>query len=342
MRARAIFLILVGAFGLAGSASAGTYSGGTGEPNDPYRIATANDLNDIGNHSNDWDKHFLMVNDINLADYTGAEFNMIGYLEAWHSTENEPFSGVFDGNGHAVWNFTHVSTDKDAVGLFRYVFGPDAEIRDVALADPNLDSGRDGVGALVGWLRAGRVMGCQVRGGRVSGSFATGGLVGDNSGIISGSLAAVYNSGVVSDCYAVGDVFGMDLVGGLVGSNIHGAISNSYATGFVSGALINGGLLGDHLGTISGCFWDTETSGTNDGVASVDPDPEGAKGKTTAEMQTESTFTDAGWDFVQIWDIGGGQTYPFLRVYSAGDLNHDGWVDFFDVAILADDWLEGK
>ncbi|MHC4499225.1 MAG: GLUG motif-containing protein, partial [Planctomycetota bacterium] len=183
----------------------------------------------------------------------------IGYLEAWHSTENEPFSGVFDGNGHAVWNFTHVSTDKDAVGLFRYVFGPDAEIRDVALADPNLDSGRDGVGALVGWLRAGRVMGCQVRGGRVSGSFATGGLVGDNSGIISGSRAAVYvsgdwyvgalvgfNSGVVSDCYAVGDVLGMDLVGGLVGSNIHGAISNSYATGFVSGALINGGLLGDH------------------------------------------------------------------------------------------------
>ena len=44
------------------------YSGGTGEPNNPYQIADANDMNDIGNHPEDWDKHFVMVNDINLAD----------------------------------------------------------------------------------------------------------------------------------------------------------------------------------------------------------------------------------------------------------------------------------
>jgi len=31
------------------------YSGGTGEPNDPYRIATAEDLNDIGNYEEDWE-----------------------------------------------------------------------------------------------------------------------------------------------------------------------------------------------------------------------------------------------------------------------------------------------
>jgi hypothetical protein len=64
-------------------------------------------------------------------------------------------------------------------------------------------------------------------------------------------------------------------------------------------------------------------------------------GKTTAEMQTESTFTDAGWNFVEVWNIGENQTYPLLRVRPTGDLNHDGRVDFFDVAILADDWLAG-
>jgi len=49
-------------------------------------------------------------------------------------------------------------------------------------------------------------------------------------------------------------------------------------------------------GTITNCFWDTETSGqaTSDG----------GTGKTTAEMKTQSTFTDAGWDFTTpIWTI---------------------------------------
>ena len=54
------------------------YSGGTGEPNDPYLIATPNDLNAISLDSNDWDKHFKMIADINMAGTTGDQFNMIG------------------------------------------------------------------------------------------------------------------------------------------------------------------------------------------------------------------------------------------------------------------------
>jgi len=65
-------------------------------------------------------------------------------------------------------------------------------------------------------------------------------------------------------------------------------------------------------------------------------------GKTTAQMQTKSTFTDAGWDFVEIWGIGENQTYPFLRTEPAGDLNYDKKVDFFDLAILASHWLEER
>jgi hypothetical protein len=60
------------------------------------------------------------------------------------------------------------------------------------------------------------------------------------------------------------------------------------------------------------CFWDTQTSGqiTSDG----------GTGKTTSEMQTTSTFLEAGWDFVDetangtedIWWILEGQDYPRL------------------------------
>lgn len=59
----AVVVLLVG---LSGGVCAGTYSGGTGEPNSPYRIETAEDLNDIGNHVEDFNKCFVMVNDINL------------------------------------------------------------------------------------------------------------------------------------------------------------------------------------------------------------------------------------------------------------------------------------
>jgi hypothetical protein len=60
----------------------------------------------------------------------------------------------------------------------------------------------------------------------------------------------------------------------------------------VSGDDPVGGLVGDDLkGTVKDSFWDIQTSGQ---AASA-----GGTGKTTAEMQMESTFTDAGWDFVE-------------------------------------------
>jgi hypothetical protein len=57
-------------------------------------------------------------------------------------------------------------------------------------------------------------------------------------------------------------------------------------------------------------------------------------------MKMEDTFT--GWDFVEIWDIGENQTYPFLRIYRAGDLNHDEIVNMYDFAVIAEQWLEAK
>jgi len=58
-------------------------------------------------------------------------------------------------------------------------------------------------------------------------------------------------------------------------------------------------------------------------------------------MKRQSTFTDAGWDFIEIWHIGENQTYPFLRTHLAGDIDHDDIVNFYDLLILASHWLEG-
>jgi hypothetical protein len=156
-----------------------------------------------------------------------------------------------------------------------------------------------------------------------------------------------------------------------VGQVERGAAHKCYSTGSVSGTQPVGGFAGYMrvLGSISHCFWDTQTSGQ---IASAD-----GTGKTTAEMQMISTFTSAGWDFWNIWDICEGMNYPVLQwqipicdylcpdgvdfidyaffashwrdhmcnpanYYCQGtDLDHSGSVAFHDLVIFTDHWLEG-
>jgi hypothetical protein len=342
----------------ATNVSFGKYSGGTGEPNDPYRIETPNDLNDIGNHVEDFNKHFVMVNDINLSEYTGTQFNIIGPF----------FCGVFDGNDHAISNFTYDGEGTD-VGLFSHVsFCLEdplwSVIKDLTLIEPDVNApSGDSAGALVGSLGDATVRDCRIQGGRISGGSdcIVGGLVGHNGGIIRrcSSTASVSSAGhyvgglvgamiefslveetdLISNCYSAGRVSGpASFIGGLVGGNAH-TVEYSYSSGQVAPDANAGGLVGFGGGYYTKCFWDSTVNPDVNGIGNgSDPN---VIGKTTVDMMTENTFVDAGWDFVEVWDIGEGQTYPFLRVYPAGDLNHDGLVNFADVAILALHWLEG-
>jgi len=66
-------------------------------------------------------------------------------------------------------------------------------------------------------------------------------------------------------------------------------------------------------------------------------------------MQTRSTFTDAGWDFVgevvngpnDIWDICDGMNYPKLvwQIPLLGDFSCPDGVEFNDLAVLCEQWL---
>jgi hypothetical protein len=280
------------------------YSGGTGEPNDPYRIATPNDLNDIGNHTEDFDKSFVMVNDINLADYTGTQFNIIG------KHLGDAFSGVFDGNGHSIRNLS-------GRGFFWYINGAQSRIKSLRLIDPNVDTG--GVylsfaGCLAAFLRDGLIDQCHIENGRLAGIVGdgAGGLLGFNEGRVqgcsfSGSVnitmfednvgGLVGNNNVeILESYCHGNVAGDEYVGGLVGRN-HGQISHCYSVCAVSGTADVGGFVGRDVGGVySGCFWNSDASPDVNGIGNVS-DPN-VIGPTTAEMMQEATF--AGWDFVEV------------------------------------------
>ena len=236
--------------GLAGVVSAGTYSGGgNGTAEQPYRIATAADMQSIGANTEDWGSHFVMVNDINLAEYTGTQFNIIG--EYYYDPDipgwvMNPFTGVFDGNEHIISNFTY-EPNGPPLGIFCYVDAPNALIKNLHISEPNIVAGvYGGIGALVGCLKQGTIANCRVTGGSISASQQIGGLVGYNEG---GTIENCY-----STCSVEGTVSGISGTGGLVGNNYQGGlISNCYSAGPVSGVELVGGLVGKNLGTIVNC-----------------------------------------------------------------------------------------
>jgi len=270
------------------SAADAKYSGGTGEPNDPYRIATPENLNDIGNYQEDWDKHFILTADINLE---GVALLPVG-------TYGQPFTGVFNGNDHIIHNADVNMPSSNYVGLFGYV-GSSGQIRDLG-AEVVTITGEDCVGALVG-ANEGSLTGCYTSGsvngtedgdnvgglagwnhGSITGCYSTcsvsgidecdnlGGLVGFNSGSVTdcyatgsingghdcdrvGGLVGV-NEGSLAGCYSTGSVISDMFVGGLVGWNQTGSITDCYATGSVGGDLCVGGLVGVNFANIADCF----------------------------------------------------------------------------------------
>ena len=231
-----IVLAAASVFLLAAGIVSARYSGGDGSPENPYRIDTPNDLNDIGNHVEDFNKHFVMVNDINLAAYTGTQFNIIG------PNATLPFSGVFDGNGHTVSNLTWSSTGKDCIGMFGYA-GMGGYVKNLGVADANIDAGTGYyVAVLVGFDHQAVITGCLTTGRAVGGSYVGGAVGYLGGGILRNSSSSVTLSGdyfvaglvgqgygAISTCQSGGSVFGSgDYIGGLVGETSDGTIANGY------------------------------------------------------------------------------------------------------------------
>jgi hypothetical protein len=242
------------------------YSGGSGEPDDPYLISTPADLNDIGNHVDDFNKCFLMTSDINLAQYTGSQFKIIG------PDSTTPFKGIFDGGGHRILNFTYNGFDNSAI--FGCVNDPNAVIRSVGLIKPDVKGGSgSNIGSLVGYLESGTIDNCYADDVNISGTRQVGGLIGNSTGII-------------RNCHSLGKVRGDTNVGGLAGGNwnqivscysscdVEGSWSSagglagrseqtlmSYSTGSVNGYSYVGGLVG--YGGAERCYSTAEVNGTS-------------------------------------------------------------------------------
>ena len=225
----------------------------------------------------------------------------------------------------------------DQCGLFGYVSGANAEIKNLGLEDTSIQANvSDYIGGLVGYNEQATISSCYVSGAVIGNDFV-GGLVGYNY------------AGLISDCFTLCQAGGIWFVGGLAGANWEGTVNHSYAATTLSGFGAEGGFLGyDNAGAFEACFWDNEIAGASNGVG--EGSAAGITPGSTNELQTQQTFLSAGWDFVEEDDNGTSDTwrmcvdnqyYPRLAwQYHTCDLACPDGVEINDLAYLAECWLD--
>lgn len=78
-------------------------------------LAAVEERTTIGTVPADRNKNFKLMADVNLTEYTGTSFNRIG------TGDSIAFTGVFDGNGCTISNFTYSSNSSYYAGIFGYI-----------------------------------------------------------------------------------------------------------------------------------------------------------------------------------------------------------------------------
>lgn len=257
------------------------YGGGSGTSFSPYLIYNAAQLNAIGAKAGDWGSNFRLMDDIDLSGYDGKEgrpsFNRIGYYIN-NGVDHVPFTGVFDGSGHIISNFTFDSNcGIDAVGIFSYVRFSTTQIKNVTLTNVDVNTTSwVGTGALIGFMSDAKASGCSVQGGTVSGDSDVGGLIGiglngtiedcDAEVSVSGDLwiggLVGQNTSMISDCHASCIVTGNTECGILMGNSSSDVTRCSGSGSVTIMSKSAGGLAGKNSGTIEYCFSTADVTGT--------------------------------------------------------------------------------
>ena len=233
-------IILILCLILQSSALSVEFAGGTGESNDPYQIATAEQLIAIGSDSDLLDKSFVLAADIdldpNLPDGRIFKDALIAQDEAdvVGGHVGVSFNGFLDGQGHTIANLHIEGKHGYDAGLFGKLSGL---VKDLNLT--NVVVSGSPCGAIAGYNN-GMMLRCSVT-GKVSGAEDVGGLAGSNQ-----------KEGNLVECRAEVQVTGGENVGGMLGSN-GGTLMRCEVQADVSGQQNVGGLVGGRGGRIIEC-----------------------------------------------------------------------------------------
>jgi hypothetical protein len=167
---------------------------GSGSPEDPFQIKSANQILLLHKSSLLWDKHFVLNTDIDMdPDLPGRN--------VFEQAVIPVFKGNFVGNDHMILNLQIEGANN--LGFFGKLTRG-CVVRNLGLENVLVHGTGSNVGGLVGYNLGGQLLNCYSS-GEISGNDYVGGIVGYSLG------------GTLTQCYSTGLVGGNNAVGGLVG-----------------------------------------------------------------------------------------------------------------------------
>lgn len=246
------------------------FGGGTGTESDPYRIYTAQQLNNVRYHL---DKYFTLEQDIDLRDFIGTPAqNPIGWIPI--GDDYHDFSGNFEGNYFKIKGLYINANNRDVSGLFRGIIG-NVQNLFIETLERGIISNQYG-GILAGYAFYGVIKNCHVR-GKITGNGVVGSLLGYSereeislcsaiaiiSGEEAGGLIGESNSDNISNCFAQSTVTGItgnSVVGGFIGILNYSTICTCHSVG-ISLNPTYGAFIGQTTGgNFQHCVYDAEAN----------------------------------------------------------------------------------
>lgn len=320
------------------------FAGGTGTQVNPFQIKTPLQLDNLRKYSAQdasIGKFFKLMNDIDLSLF------LQDAVDGW--TPISDFWGTLDGGGFVIRNFWVNKVTQGNAALFDNFHGGGilnlglivSQGKSVTAA--NGDAGGFMANAFNNFNDYVSITNSYVI-GNISGANRAGGLAGyagyarmsecftegNISGKYSGGLVGYAHFNDITDCYSLANVYGkcFDVfyynAGGLVGfAETDGGMNfeNCFSAGSVQGDNISsnafaGGFIGFlsavNSTDISNCYFDKDNSGQASGFGYESSFFSNTiNAESTARMKRQSTFN--GWNFVTIWSINEGVSYPYFR-----------------------------
>ncbi len=239
------------------------FGGGSGTKDDPYLLATAEQIAKLAvdinsgvydrDHSNEY---FKLTDNIDLSAHRWIPIGTGTTTGSVHA-----FRGYFDGDGHTVSGmYVDESENKFSAGFFGNVSGREIKnltIKDAYVKSADTEAGYDGAGILIGNAAQGYgieilVENCHVS-GKVEGNISCGGLVGHNS------------YGVYKNCSSDVEINSDYFAGGFVGLDFCGVHESCTSSGIVNGHHEVGGFAGElfYESSVNKCLSDAEVNGRN-------------------------------------------------------------------------------
>ena len=158
------------------------------------------------------------------------------------SSDDDAYTGTFDGNGHTISGLYFNKSNSWYVGLFGCI-GAEGKISNVGVSDSYFQSSNcPYIGGVCG-SNSGELQNCS--------NSST--VIGKENEYRIGGVCG-YNSGTVKDCKNTGSVRGKETIGGVCGHS-YGTIKSCYNTASVSGQYSVGGVSGSLGSDVTNCYY---------------------------------------------------------------------------------------